>query len=190
MNKTTEFNTWLNSRLDVAETFLHTAEGHCQWYLADKKMIHKEKFESEFQSAYCCINEDMEDAQWRAVEDGVSSEVLDDAIKSFKQKKAKIRKRKAEYKKAFEALLEEIEQAKKDVNYTQKAETVVEDVVKDWCSCHTISCYYNDNFTGERLKEQIQMLTNNALATRLYTNDDDLRNDVEAVMKQYTSNIA
>lgn len=184
--KVTEFNNWVAERIKVAETLIKGYKVPLDYRLSEREHIHEDFFENCFKSAYLTINEEIEDAKWKAEEAIVPEEVLETAIKAFKTLRAKVRREKKEYKKAFEKFQEDIDKSLKDEAYVQKEETLVADTVNDWCGTHKIKEEMKERFIGGKLQEQIHCMTINILTSRLYPNENELKETVERYMKYFT----
>lgn len=181
-----QFNNWVAERVKVAETLIKSCKVPLDYRLSRKEPIHKDFFENCFKSAYIFINEEIEDAKWRAEEANIPEEVLEKAVKAFKELKAKVSKEKAEYKRAIEELQESISQSVEDEANVQKSEKQVADIVKAWCGAHKIKDGLKDRFTGEKLQEQIHRITINILTSRLHPNEDELKEITERQLKYFT----
>lgn len=110
MHKTIEvqieqFNNWAAERVAVLETCYENLKVPLDYRLNRKEPIRKDIFTNCFKNAYSLINEEIEDAKWRAEEADIPEKVLETAVKVFKDLKANVRKEKAEYRKAIEELL-------------------------------------------------------------------------------------
>lgn len=181
-----EFNNWATERVKVAETLIKGYEVPLNYRLNRKEQVHKDVFEKCFKSAYFTIETEIEDAKWRAEEANIPEEVLEKAVKAFKELKAKVSKEKAEYKRAIEELQESISQSVEDEANVQKSEKQVADIVKAWCGAHKIKDGLKDRFTGEKLQEQIYRITINILTSRLHPNEDELKEITERQLKYFT----
>lgn len=182
-----KFNNWAAERIEVLESLFESQIVPLNYGLTRKKTVHKDFLENCFKCAYTLINEEIKDTKWRAEEADLPEEVLEKAIKAFKELKARIRKEKAEYKKAFKELQESINQSIEDEAYIQENETLVADTVRIWCSTHQIKDYMKEHFTEERLQEQIHFMTKNALTSKLHPNEDELKEIVEQQLKRFTA---
>lgn len=100
-----KFNNWAAERVAVLETCYGNLKVPLDYRLNRKEPVRKDIFTNCFKSAYSLINEEIEDAKWKAEEADIPEKVLETAVKAFKDMKANVRKEKAEYKKAIEELL-------------------------------------------------------------------------------------
>lgn len=182
-----QFNNRVAERIKVAEMLIKGYKVPLDYRLSERERIHEDFFENCFKSAYLTINEEIEAAKWKAEEANVPEEVLETAIKAFKTLRVKVRREKKEYKKAFEKLREDIDKSLKDEAYVQKDETLVADTVNAWCGTHKIKESMKDHFTGERLQEQIHRMTKNILTSKLYPNENELKEIVDRQMKYFTA---
>lgn len=117
-----QFNNWATERIAVLETCYEGLKVPLNYRLNRKESVHKDIFTNCFESAYLFINEEIGDATWRAKEADVPEKVLETAIKAFKALKAKVRKEKAEYRRAIEELQETLKQSVEDEAYIQESE--------------------------------------------------------------------
>lgn len=104
-----QFNIWAAERVAVLETCYESLKVPLDYRLNRKEPVHKNIFTNCFKSAYSLINEEIEDAKWRAEEADIPEKVLETAVKAFKDLKANVRREKAEYRKAIEELHETID---------------------------------------------------------------------------------
>lgn len=102
--KIEQFNNWVAERVAVLETCYASLKVPLDYRLNRKEPVRKDIFTNCFKSAYSLINEEIEDAKWRAEEADIPEKVLETAVKVFKDLKANVRKEKAEYGKAIEEL--------------------------------------------------------------------------------------
>lgn len=181
-----EFNNWTAERVAVLETCYEGLKVPLNYRLNRKEPVRKDIFTSCFKSIYLFIDEEIEDAKWKVEEANIPEEVLEAAIKAFKGMKAKVRKEKAEYRRAIEELQEAIDKSVEDEAYVQEREKQVADIVKAWCGVHKIKDGMKDHFTSEKLQEQIHRMTINILTSKLYPNENELKEIVDRQMKYYT----
>lgn len=99
-----QFNDWAAERVAVLEACYESLKVPLDYRLNRKEPVRKNIFTNCFKSAYSLINEEIEDAKWRAEEADIPEKVLGTALKAFKDLKANVRKEKAEYRKAIEEL--------------------------------------------------------------------------------------
>lgn len=184
--KVIEYNNWVAERIKVAETLIKSYKVPLDYRLSERERIHEDFFENCFKSAYLTINEEIEAARWRAKEADVPEEVLETAIKAFKALRAKVRKEKAEYRRAIEELQEAIDKSVEDEAYVQESEKKVANTLKAWCGAHKINEGMKDHFTSEKLQEQIHRMTMNILTSKLYPNENELKEIVDRQMKYFT----
>lgn len=102
--KIKQFNNWTAERVAVLETCYESLKVPLDYRLNRKEPVRKDIFTSCFKSMYSFINEEIEDAKWKADEANIPEEVLKTAVKAFKDLKANVCKEKAEYRKAIEKL--------------------------------------------------------------------------------------
>lgn len=102
--RTSQYEEWVKEKIGVCEMILSTTMHILDYYLNRRELINDRLFDNKFELVYSSINEYMRNASWICCDYGISGEVLDKAVKEFKQKKSKVRKVKAEYKRKFAEL--------------------------------------------------------------------------------------
>lgn len=189
-NKIKSFRDWVTEKINIEEQSLGICVGGCEYALYIREPMRKQVFESYFRTTYMLIDDDISVAQVMAREEQIPSDVLDTALMEFKQMKSKVRKIKATYKKALSELKEEIEKASENVIIVQKTETVVEQIVREWCSSHEIILYLKEQFENEELLKTIETLSKLLLSSKLCPSNEEIREFVERYMKQCTIDVA
>ena len=127
--KTQAFKAWVVKKIGVCETTLTIDIHNLDYWLNQREHVNDELFNRKFETEYFFINNDMRDAESYCKENGISDDVLADAIKEFKQMKSKVRKVKAEYKQKFLELKEAIRLAMENENYFSATSNHVQDVI-------------------------------------------------------------
>lgn len=187
---TQAFQEWVVEKIGVCETMLTTNMHNLDYWLNQHEPINDELFNSKFEIEYFFINNDMRDAESYCKENGISDDVLADAIKEFKQMKSKVRKAKAEYKQKFEELKAAIEGAKKNQEYVATITSQVQELITNWCSTYVILDYRKPDFEGDRLSRNIAFVTNWILSSKLNPSKDDVVEFVEKFMRNHTVTMA
>lgn len=188
--KTQAFKAWVVERIGVCERFLTIDIHNLDYWLNQREPISDELFTNKFEVEYACINNYMRDAEWKCKENGISDDVLADAIKEFKQMKSKVRKVKAEYKQKFVELKEVIEVAKKNEEYVATITSQVQELITNWCNTYVIKDYRKPDFEGDRLSRNIAFVTNWILSSKLNPSKDDVVEFVEKFMRNNTETVA
>lgn len=188
--KTQVFKAWLVEKIGVCETTLTTDMHNLDYWLNQREPINDELFNSKFEIEYFFINNDIRDAEFYCKENGISNDVLADAIKEFKQMKLKVRKVKAEYKQKFAELKAAIEEAKRNEEYVAVITSQVQELITNWCSTYVILDYRKPDFEGDRLSRNIAFVTNWILSSRLNPSKDEVVEFVEKFMRNNTETVA
>lgn len=188
--RTQAFKEWVIEKIGVCESFLSIAVQNVDYWLNQREPIHEDLFNSKFESVYFTINNFIQDAEWKCKDDGISDDMLADAVKEFKQMKSKVRKVKAEYKQKFAELKEAIRVAKENKEYVDAITSQVEKLITEWCSTYVILAHRKAEFEGDRLSKTIAYVTNMILSKKLNPNDDDVVMSVQKFMKNHTETVA
>lgn len=187
---TQKFINWVNKKLDVCENMLSIAECNLDDALNEGMLLGERMFNGKFEIIYYCIKEDIRLAESKCKSKGISDEVLECAIKAFKQMKSKVRKVKSEYKKKFMELTTAIEEAKLNDEQVSNVRNQVQEQITNWCTTHVIKDCYKSEFVGDRLTRNIEILTNCILSTKLNPSISYVVKYVENFMRCHTVNVA
>lgn len=188
--RTQAFKDWVIEKTDVCERFLFAAMYNLDYWLSQREPIYEDLFNSKFGFVYFTINKYIQEAEWNCKEDGISNDVLADAVTEFKQLKSKVRKVKAEYKQKFAELREVIRVAKENQEYVADVTNQVEKLIADWCSTYKILAHRKAEFESDRLSKTVAYVTDWILSTKLNPNNDDVIAFVEKFMRNHTQKVA
>jgi hypothetical protein len=178
----TEFKKWVEEKIGVSEMMLKTNKGHLNYYLSRREPIDEDLFNSKFNNMYFNINLHIKVVKEVSERENIPVGILNDVIKTFKQMKSQVRKAKAEYKEIFAELRETINHSLDDTECVQKNEVIVGDVVREWCNTHEIEAFLKNHYEGERLIQEIHLITHHVMKTVAYPNENEIREIVEKYM--------
>lgn len=188
--RTQAFKNWVTEKTEVCEKFLATVMHNLDYWLNQGEPIHEDLFNSKFEVVYFTINKYIQEAEWKCKEDGISDDVLADAVTEFKQMKSKVRKAKAEYKQKFAELRKAIRVAKENQEYVADVTNQVEKLITDWCSTYVILAHRKAEFEGDRLLKTVAYVTDWILSTKLNPSSEDVIAFVEKFMRNHTQKVA
>ena len=188
--KVEAFKAWVDEKLDTCESVLSINVHNLDYALNQREPIRDELFKNKFEITYACINDFMKQAAWKSQADSISDKVLADAIAKFKKVKSNVRKTKAEYKQKFAELRESIAVAQKNEKYVDEIRNQVQDIITRWCSTYEIIAYCKADFEGEELLKSISYVTRWLLNSKLYPNEQEVKEFVEKYMANQTVTVA
>lgn len=177
-----EFKKWVEEKIGVSEIMLKSNKVQLNYYLSRREPIDKDLFNSKFNSLYSDINLYVKVAREISERENLPADILNQAIKSFKQVKSQVRKVKVEYKESFAELRGVIKHSLDDKECVQKNIVIVGDVVREWCNTHEIKAFLKNHYEGERLIQEIHLMTHHVMKIVAYPNENEVREIVENYM--------
>ena len=187
---TQKFKNWVKEKLDMHETLLSITVCNLDNTLNEGMLLDDRIFNGKFEIIYYFIKEDICWAEDKCKSEGFSDDVLESAIKAFKQMKAKVRKVKSEYKKKFTELRAAIEKSKLNDEQVFNVRNQIQEQITNWCNTHVIKAYYKADFVGDRLTGNVEIVSNCILSQKLNPSNEDVIKYVEAFMRYRTVNVA
>ena len=187
--KTKMFKDWVAERISNSERTLSITANRLELWFNQGEPVSDSVFDNQFELEYFFINEDIYTAKGRCKADDIADDVLEEAIKEFKQMKSKVRKVKAEYKKKLTELREAIALSLLNEEDVAVTANLVRRHIVNWCSTYVIKDSHKAKFKGFSLEDTVNFVTRQALESRLKPSDEFVVEHVERFMRNYTETV-
>lgn len=176
--------------IEVCERMLSIAASRLNFHLYEKELVSNASIDNEFDIVYHFINEFCSTFKYRCEKLGVSDEVQSAGVADFKQIKSKARKTKAELKKMFADLKEELSKQMENEEYVANISNQVQEEITNWCKTYVIKDYYKSDFVDAGLARSVACVTKHVLSSKLNPNSNDVISFVERFMGYKTETVA